>query len=139
MEFIIEKLANEEWRNTRAWKFYTDDLPPGKYKVSIENDDQRTGQQNKWIHAILPEITIALRDLGWDDIKTTEDAKDFIKTMFFKKKITNGSEEVEVIQGTSKTSKLDFSEKAEEIIRWAAEYLGIVVAPPGEALKFEYD
>ena len=78
---------------------------------------------------------MALREAGYDDIKTNEDAKDLIKTLFFKKQITNGTETIEVIQGTSKTSKLDFTQKADEIIRWATEYLQIDIAPPEKQLE----
>ena len=132
MEFIIEKQENKLWRNIKAYKQYLNDLPHGRYKVVVTQVDQRSLQQNSWIHAILPDLVLALRDAGYSEVKTTEDAKDIIKTLFFKKEITNGTETIEVIQGTSKTSKLDFTTKAEEIIRWASEYLGIDVAPPSE-------
>ena len=135
MEFVLEKQENKLWRNIKAYKQFLNDLPVGRYKVIVENEDKRTGSQNKWIHAILPDILMALRDAGYDDIKTTEDAKDLIKSLFFKKSVTNGTETIEVIQGTSKTSKLDFTSKAEEIIRWASEYLGIDIAPPEKQLE----
>jgi hypothetical protein len=140
MDFIIEKQENKLWRNTKAWKQYLNDLPPGRYKVIIEQEDKRTGQQNKWLHSILPEIVMGLRGVGYNDVKTPEDAKDVIKAIFFKKEVTNGTETIEVIQGTSKTSKLDFASKADEIIRWASEYLGIDVAPPSEQTEiFKHD
>lgn len=132
MEFIIEKQENKLWRNIKAYKQYVNDLPQGRYKVVITQVDQRSLQQNSWIHAILPDLVIALRDAGYSEVKTTEDAKDIVKALFFKKEVSNGTETIEVIQGTSKTSKLDFTSKAEEIIRWASEYLGIDVAPPSE-------
>lgn len=135
MEFIIEKQDNKLWRNIKAWKQYLNDLPAGRYKVRIESEDQRTLAQNSWFHAVLPEIQMALFEAGFDDVKTTEDAKDVVKALFFKKEVTNGTETFEVIQGTSKTSKLDFTSKSEEIIKWAAEYLGIQIAPPDKQLQ----
>ena len=132
MEFIIEKQENKLWRNIKAYKQYLNDLPQGRYKVVVTQVHQRSLQQNSWIHAILPDLVLALRYAGYSEVKTTEDAKDIVKALFFKKEITNGTETIEVIQGTSKTSKLDFTTKAEEIIRWASEYLGIDVAPPSE-------
>lgn len=139
MEFIIEKQENKLWRNIKAYKQHLNDLPAGRYKVVIENEDKRTNEQNKWIHAVLPEILMGLRAQGFDDIKTNEDAKDLIKAMFFKKQVSNGTETIEVVQGTSKTSKLDFTTKAEEIIRWASEYLGIDIAPPEKQLTVFHD
>ena len=135
MDFIIEKQENKLWRNIAAYKQYLNDLPPGRYKVIVENEDKRTPQQNKWIHSVLPEILMGLRAVGYDEIKTTEDAKDLIKALFFKKQVTNGIETIDVIQGTSKTSKLDFVSRSEDIIKWANEYLGIDVAPPDKQLE----
>lgn len=139
MEFIIEKQHSvpHVWRNIKAYKQYLNDLPPGRYKVTIEQEDKRSLNQNSWIHAILPEIVMGLREAGYSEVKTPEDAKDVIKSLFFKKEVTNGTETIEVIQGTSKTSKLDFTSKAEEIIRWASEYLGIDVSPPNEQRVIE--
>lgn len=135
MEFILEKTEVKLWRNIKAYKQHLNDLPPGRYKIIVENEDKRTNQQNKWIHSVLPEIMMALRDAGYSEVKTTEDAKDVIKALFFKKEVTNGSETIEVIQGTSKTSKLDFASKADEIIKWASDYLGIDIAPPETQLE----
>lgn len=139
MEFIIEKQENKLWRNIKAYKQYLNDLPHGRYKVIIEQEDKRSLQQNAWIHAVLPDIMIALRDAGYSEVKTPEDAKDVVKALFFKKEVTNGTETIGVVQGTSKTSKLDFTSKAEEIIRWASEYLGIDIAPPSEQTEIFRD
>lgn len=135
MDFILEKQSNGLWRNIKAYKQHLNDLPPGRYKIIVENEDKRTGQQNSWFHAVLPEIMIGLRGVGYD-IKNTEEAKDIVKSMFFKKIVTNGVEEIEVIQGTSKTSKLDFASKADEIIEWGREYLNIDISPPDKQLEF---
>lgn len=135
MEFILEKQDNKLWRNIKAYKQHLNDLPPGRYKIIVENEDKRTLQQNKWIHQVLPEILMGLQGVGYNDIKTTEQAKDFIKSIFFKKTVTNGVDTVEIVQGTSKTSKLDFTSKAEDIIQWAAEYLCIDIAPPEKQLE----
>lgn len=135
-EFIIRKDGMGKWK-TNALKDYLNELPEGKYKVVITKSDKRTLQQNDWLHAVLPGIRDALRDIaGYNEVRTTEDAKDFLKTMFFKKEITNGIETVEIIQGTSETSKLDFASKAEDIIIWAKDYLGIDVAPPNHQFEF---
>lgn len=143
MDFILEKQENKLWRNIKAYKQYLNDLPPGRYKIVVENEDKRTLQQNRWIHAVLPDILMGLRDAGYDEVKTTEDAKDVVKAIFFKKQVSNGSETIEVVQGTSKTSKFDFSSRAGDIIKWAKEYLEIDIAPPGDQLMAfdnnEYD
>lgn len=136
-ELILQKTDENAWRNTsRLWE-YLKELPVGRYKVTISKSDKRTLLQNDWLHAVLPQIRDALRDVaGYNDVRTVEDAKDFLKSMFFKKEVTNGVETVEVILGTSETSKLDFASKAEDIIVWAQTYLGIDVAPPGKQFEF---
>lgn len=135
-EFIIRKDGMGKWK-TNALRDYLNELPEGKYKVVITKADKRTLQQNDWLHAVLPQIKEALRDTaGYNEIRTDDDAKDFLKSMFFKKQVTNGIETVEIIQGTSDTSKLDFASKAEDIIIWAQQYLGIDVAPPGKQFEF---
>ena len=135
MDFIIEKQDNKLWRNIKAYKQHLNDLPPGRYKIIVENEDKRTLQQSKWFHAVLPDILKGLRDIGFDEVKTTEDAKDIVKGIFFKKQVSNGSETIEVVQGTSKTNKLDFASRADDIIMWASTYLGIDIAPPDHQLQ----
>lgn len=134
-EFIIRKDGMGKWK-TNALRNYLDELTEGKYKIVISKADKRTLAQNDWIHAVLPAIKDGLRNMGYNDIRTESDAKDFIKSLFFKKEISNGIETVEIIQGTSETSKLDFASKAEDIIIWAQQYLGIDVAPPGKQFEF---
>jgi hypothetical protein len=135
-EFIITKHSDGSFK-AKPLKDYLDSLSEGKYKVTVTKSDKRTLLQNDWLHAVLPGIRDALRDTaGYNEIRTTEDAKDFLKTMFFKKEITNGIETVEIIQGTSETSKLDFASKAEDIIIWAQQYLGIDIAPSGKQFEF---
>lgn len=133
-EFFISK-RDGQYSNGKAWKDHWDSLPDGRYKITVESAKKRSLQQNAWLHAILPDILKGLRDVGYNEVRTTEDAKDFIKAMFFRKKITNGIDTVEVIEGTSEQSKLNFAEKAEDIIVWASTYLGIDIAPP--AKQFE--
>lgn len=136
-EFIIRK-EGRFWYGRAGLDEYMRNVKDGeKIKVVVSKADKRTLQQNDWLHAVLPDITKALREVaGYNEIRTTEDAKDFLKTMFFKKEISNGVETVAIIQGTSETSKLDFASKAEDIIIWAQTYLGIDIAPPGKQFEF---
>lgn len=135
-EFIIRKTTIDTFKNaTPLWE-HLKALPEGRYRVTVSKSDKRTLAQNDWLHAVLPGIRDGLRNVGYNEIRTTDDAKDFLKSLFFKKEVTNGVETVEVIQGTSDTSKLDFAGKAEEIIIWASQYLGIDVAPPGKQFEF---
>jgi hypothetical protein len=135
-QHIIRKVGGK-WENTKAWKKQLDSLPDGNYKVTIVSTKKRSLQQNAWFHCVLPEIRQALRDAGYDEVRTDQDAKDVVKSLFFKKTVSNGIEDITVIEGTSEQSKVNFAEKADEIIRWASEYLGIDVAPPETQLDFK--
>lgn len=136
-EFIIRKSENNRYNGHAAFSEYLQSLPEGKYKIIVQKADRRTVAQNDWLHAVIPQIKDALRDVaGYNEIRTNDDAKDFLKSMFFKKEISNGVETVEIIQGTSDTAKLDFASKAEDIIVWAQQYLGIDIAPPNHQFEF---
>lgn len=136
-EFFVT-IAKGEISNKRTVKARFDELQDGRYKVKITKSSKRSLAQNDWLHAILPEIVEGLRDKGFNDVKTTDDAKAVIKALFFKKTISNGIEDIPIIEDTSATSKEDFIERSEEIIKWAIEYLNIDVAPPGKQTELNY-
>ena len=119
-----------EIKNKQVVKKAFDNLPEGRYKVTIVKSNKRSLNQNSWLHAILPDILIGLRDNGFNEVRTTQDVKSILKELFFKREITNGVESLFVIDGTSGTSKELFMERADQIITWAKDYLGIDVAPP---------
>lgn len=137
LTFTIRK-TGDQWTNTKAWKEHLAALPDGRYKVTAPVPfKQRSLPQNAWLHAVLPDILKGLQDIGYNEIRTAEQAKAFIKSMFFRVTYTNGIDVVEVIQGTSETDKTDFCSKAEEIIIWADQYLGIDIAPPGAQTEID--
>lgn len=132
-KFTIHKKEGS-FQNIKAYREYWDMASDGTYQVEIKRLSKRTLQQNAWLHAILPIIKEALNDAGYNEVKTNEDAKLVLKALFFKRTISNGVDEIEVIEGTSQQDKLDFATKTEEIIAWARDYLGIDVAPPGKPI-----
>lgn len=137
--FTILHMRDGVIANKAAVRKLFDQLQDGRYKVEVTDYSQRTLPQNAWFHAVLPDILQGLRDAGYNELRDTDDAKEVIKSLFFKKKFTNGIEEIEIIQGTSKTIKMDFVEKADQIITWAREYLGIDLAPPETQTTLKYD
>ena len=133
-EFFISKTGAAI--RAKQLRDHLNELPDGRYLVTVQSTTKRTLPQNSWFHAILPDIMKGLRGVGYNDIRSLDDAKDFVKSIFFTKEVTNGTEIVKVIQGTSETSKINFTEKAEDIIIWANEYLGLDIAPPEKQLAF---
>lgn len=137
MEFIIEKQDKEHWRNTKAWKQYLNDLPAGRYKVRIENEDKRTSAQNRYLHGILiPEFKNALRSVGYDEVKTNEQTKEILKKMFLTTQITNKEtgEVLEYVRGTSELNIQEMTVFIDEVIKFAAENMHYVIPLPNEQL-----
>ena len=90
---------------------------------------------------MIPIVFKGLRDAGFDDIRTTEDAKAVIKSLFLKRAIpnVNTGEAIEFIQDTHKLSTVEFMEFIEAVIKWAAEYLNIHIPYPGEQINLNYE
>ena len=125
-------------KNKAQLKRFFDEMPNGKNLLTQKKANKRTLPQNAWFHSVLPDIRDALREVGYNEVKTVDDAKKVVKGLFFKKIISNGIDEIEIIEGTSDTTKEDFVSRAEEIIIWGKEYLGIDIAPPNTQVTMFY-
>lgn len=122
-------------KNPSAVRKAYSDLSDGRYKGTIARSNKRTLPQNAWLHAVLPDILKGLHNRGYNDIRDVNDAKLVVKALFFKKVVSNGLENIEVIEGTSQTSKEVFIERADRIINWAKDYLEIDIAPPMKQIE----
>jgi hypothetical protein len=138
MEFIIH-ITDGKFQNTRKLSEHLKSLENGRYLIKVTPFKKRSIEQNSWFHAVLPEIVKGLRDAGFNEVRNEHDAKEIVKAMFFKKTFSNGIEEIEVVEGTSAQSKINFAEKADQIITWAREYLGIDIEPPAKQLTMQID
>jgi hypothetical protein len=121
--------------NTAAWERFRQQLKPGRYLITAKDLKKRSLNQNSWFHVICPDVMRGLQDMGWMEIDTPAKAKAYLKKMFFQKSVTNGIEYMELTEDTSDTSQADFRERSEKIIIWAADYLGIDIAPPAGQTK----
>jgi hypothetical protein len=133
--FTIVHIRDGKITNPAAVRKAFNELKDGKYVCEISKYNKRSLPQNDWFHAICPDVMKALMDAGYYEVNTPDKAKEVLKSIFFKKVVSNGVEEIEVIEGTSAVSKEVFSEKAEQIIIWAKEYLNIDIAPPGKPIE----
>jgi len=110
----------------------------GYYFVSIKSKKARSLQQNKYYWAVMvPLVKIGLAHIGYDEIRTNEDAHNVIKGLFLKKEIVNKISG-EVMPGgyksTTELNTLEFNELIESVQKWAVEYLGIDIPNPNEKL-----
>jgi hypothetical protein len=118
----------------------TIDLPDATYQAKIERKDKRSTQQNRYLHGVmLPIIRDALREAGWNQIKTIEDAKDFVKLQFLKYDLVNEKtgEVKEGYRNTSALTKLQFMELVQDVQIWLQEYFDIYLPLPGEQTKMD--
>lgn len=114
------------------------DLAGKRISISISRKyNQRSNQQNRFFHGVvIPIIQDGLIEAGWNEAKSAEWTKDFIKMNCLVKEFTN-DETGEVIKSIGKTSELttsEFMDMIAEIQQWAAEYLNVNVPDPGEQI-----
>lgn len=131
-EFILH-IDKGQITNTKAVRNAFDELQDGHYLVRIEPKKTRSLNQNAYFHGVMvPMVLQGLRDAGFNEIKTPEDAKDIIKSLFLKKIIKNkiSGEEIPVIRHTSELTTVEFNIMMEECGQWASEYLEIFIPPP---------
>lgn len=121
--------------NKNQLKAFLLELPIGKWLLKAERKDKRSGQQNRYLHGVmLPIIRDALKDAGWNNIKTIDDAKDFVKVKFLKYDMVNEQtgEAVEMYRNTSALTKLQFMELVQDVQIWLLEFFQIELPLPGE-------
>lgn len=114
-------------------------LKNGRYLVTIESKNNRSNQQNRYYHGvIIPFVKDGLKEAGFSEIRTHEDAHEILKYMFLKKRVVNEEtgEVIELLGTTTTLTTIEFNAFVEDIIRWAAEYLNIQIPLPNEQLEF---
>jgi hypothetical protein len=124
--------------NKKQLRDFFVELSTGKWLLKAERKDKRTSQQNRYLHGImLPIIKDALREAGWNEIKTIEDAKDFVKVKFLKYDLVNEEtgEVVMMFRNTSALTKLQFMELVTDVQIWLLDYFNIDLPLPGEQSK----
>lgn len=109
-------------------------LKPGKYKVTIKRAGKRTLSQNGYYWAaVLPAVCDGLKDLGHD--LSIMEVHEWLKGKFNYQEVVNKStgEYERIPVSTTRLTTLEFSEEyLEKIIQFAAEFLNVVIPPPGK-------
>ncbi|MEX6691226.1 hypothetical protein QTN47_27200 [Danxiaibacter flavus] len=109
-------------------------LADGDWKMTIEPYRVRSLNQNDYYWSVVvPAVRSALKDVGYSEIKNDKQAHEFMKAMFLAERdisldMLSKLEEKKLT--TTTLSTLQFNGYVEDIIQWAAEYLGIVIPPP---------
>ncbi len=141
MEVIFKISEGGELENTKQLRRFFKDLLPGSYLLIAKPAKQRSLQQNKyWWGYLVPTVKDALRDMGFEDIRTNNDCHELLKSMFFKKEIVNHTtgEVLTTVGSTTEATTVIFSERIADIQQWAAQYLNIVVLDPGQKIEIDF-
>jgi len=129
-------IKNGVINNPSVWRKYTSKAN-GHYIVQLIEQNKRSSQVNRYFHGVMvPIVFDGLVSMGFDEVKTLDDAKMVIKALFCKRSIVNHEtgETIEIIKDTSALTKAEFNELIEKVIKWGAEYLGIQIPFPNEQI-----
>ena len=136
-EFIIRKSDNK-WHNVAAWKEHINALPDGNYVVTCQSTKRRSNDQNAYYFGVVvPLVFSALKDAGFDTVRTTEDAHLIMKSLFLKVSEEKNGIKIERVLSTTELTTIGFAEYLMSIFTWAIEYLGLTIPQPNEQLNFE--
>lgn len=110
-----------------------------RIKISVERKyNQRSNNQNRFFHGVvIPIIQQGLIEAGWNEAKSFEWTKDFIKMNCLVKEYVNENtgEVKKSIGKTSELSTSEFMNLISEIQQWASEYLNVYVPEPNEQIE----
>lgn len=140
-EVVIHK-EDRKVVNKKQLIAFIEELTTGKWLLKAERKDKRSNQQNKYLHGcMLPIIRDALKDAGWNNIKTIEDAKDYVKVKFLKYDLVNEQtgEVQEMYRNTSALTKLQFMELVQDVQIWLLDMFGIDLPMPGKQARMFQD
>ena len=126
-------IKNGAITNGKVWRKYISQLADGYYTVKIENKKKRSlNQSNYYWGVVIPIVLDGLRDIGYNDVKTSNDTHEILKKLFLRKDFTNGKtgDVIPITGSTAELTTAGFNEFIEDISEWAAEYLSVVIPAP---------
>lgn len=109
-------------------------LKSARYRCEIYSTNKRSLSQNAYEHVVFTLAQKGLYDLGYEEIKTMEDAKWFYKKMFLTIVTVNKQtgEQYEVVRRTRDLSKEETSVFIEQIREHQLEWAGVNIPTPDE-------
>lgn len=131
-----EVIINISGRKIRNWDEFKDAfkfLKDGKHLVIIKNISKRSLSQNAYYWGVcVPLVKEGLVDAGFEAVKKNDDAHEIMKHVLLKKQMISSStgEVIDIAGSTAKLTVQEFGVFLEDVCRWAAEYLGVVIPSP---------
>jgi hypothetical protein len=137
MSEVICHISNGEIVNKKAIAKAFSELGDGRYVVKITKANKRSLDQNAYMHGVLiPEFKNALRSVGYDEVKTNDQAKLIMKSMFLTDHIVNKEtgEGIPYVKDTHELTTIEMSALFEEVIKFCAEKMSYQIPFPNEQL-----
>jgi hypothetical protein len=113
----------------------------GRGELTYTPFKKRSLPQNAFMHGVLiPEFRRALNSVGYSEVKTDEQAKLIMKSMFLRSTITNEltGEVVEYIKDTHSLTREEMAALYDEVIQFCAENMSYVIPYPNEILTINF-
>jgi hypothetical protein len=135
---VFIHISNNQITNKKLIRQAFEILKDGRYQVTIESKNNRSNDQNAYLHGVvIPLVFEGLRDAGFDDVRDKEDAKLVIKTIFLTRKIHSpeNGDTIPIIRKTSELTTIEMMQFIDDVIKWAAEYLNVQIPLPNEQIE----
>ena len=137
METIFTISGGEIQHKSKMRKFFSEHSD-GVYSLTSKTIKKRSLPQNAYIHAVLfPEAAIALREAGFSEVRTSEDAKHVCKAIHLKKEIVNEQtgEVITRVMDTHELTKEQMSKFIEDVCFWLHDTFNHYCPLPNEQMS----
>lgn len=127
---IYHKKELDEWFKNNAGKDF-------RIKVERKRKKRSTPQNAFYWAVVVPMIKDRLNELGHEF--NDDDTHDALKAKFNTVEIINKDEvSDEIVKSTTKLTTVEFMEYLDKVMRWASEFLGIVIPEPNSQTEIDY-
>ena len=140
-EYFIHINQEGKILNRKVLRSAFSDLKAGRYSIKIDRANKRSLNQNNFYWGVVvPLVKEGLKDIGYNEIRTNEQAHETLKFLFLKKQIPNENtgEIIEILGSTAKLTTIEFNLLIEQVAQWCSEFLGFVLPMPNEQLQMSY-
>lgn len=104
----------------------------------IKDARTRSLPQNAYYWGVIvPLVRQGLYDAGYDEVKTNMDAHEVIKHLHLRKRVVSKQtgDVIDIAGSTAGLSVIEFNTLIEDVCRWSAEFLGVVIPSPNQQMK----
>lgn len=135
-EFVL-KISNRRIVNLQEFKSLLNELKDGKHHIAIKDMRKRSLPQNAYYWGVIvPMVRKGLYESGYDEVQSNDDAHEVIKHIHLKKRIVSKQtgDIIDIAGSTAKLSIPEFNNFIEDVCKWSAEFLSVVIPSPNQEL-----